>query len=571
MFTKDSLSKLREEVDLIEVLNPHVEFKRIGSVYKALCPFHQEKTPSFVVQKGQSYYHCFGCGVHGDAVQFLMSYLNLSFVEAVESLSERFHLPLEREDKKHEKGVNKTLLKECLTTASRFFHEYLLFSAEGRKALQYLFSRGITLDFIRTFEIGYAPVSSLLFQVIKEKEILMDTGLLQESGHLFFRQRITFPIRDHLGDVIGFSARKIDETTFGGKYINTPETSLFKKSRHLFGLNYSRRRIAKERRVLLVEGQIDCLRLIESGLDLTVAALGTAFGEGHLNFLRQLGIRKAYILFDSDHAGISAASKVGDLFQKRGIEALIVHFPTGYDPDTFLTTFGVEPLFPLLDQAENYLSFQLTFLSQQIDLHSPSGKAEIVKNLKLQIETWEDPIMVHETLRKLASMLELPEEMVGIKQNFSSNFFIKHKGIHPLQPFDPDRILEMDLLRWLILMGEKFYQTARHYLKPSYFFVPVCRLIFEKIIENEKVDLLILATQLEDPLVIDEILKKKVNKERAEVHFLETIQKILDRNWMQTREEIKRKMHNGKYSEEEILELAKRFDGLKREVCIEFI
>ncbi|MCC5831903.1 MAG: DNA primase [Chlamydiales bacterium] len=568
MFTKESLEKLRERIDLVEALETHVDLKRAGSAYKALCPFHQEKTPSFVVQKGDTHYHCFGCGAHGDAIQFLMNYLNLSFVEAVESLAERFHLPLERDNHKEGKGIDKRALKESLERASRFFHEFLLFSEEGRPALHYLFQRGISIDFIRRFEIGYAPSSSLIFKVIKDEEALAQTGLIHESGRPFFRERITFPVREHSGRVIGFSARKIREETFGGKYINTPETPLFKKSRTLFGLNHSRRRIAKERRVILVEGQIDCLRLIESGLDLTVAALGTAFGESHVALLKQLGVRQAYLLFDGDAAGAAAASKTGDLFQKAGVEVFVVSLPSGSDPDSFLNRFGTEPLLELLDKAESYLAFQVTFLGREINLNSPAGKAELVKIVKKQMVEWEDPVMVHESLRKLASMVHLPEEMIGFKLNFSPNLYIKKQGTHPFQQFDPDRVLELDLLRWLILMNEKFHKTAARYLTESHFCVPACRSLFKKIIEKRTVDLLSLAADLEDPEIIDEILKKKVNRERAEGQFLETVQKILDRKWMQTREEIKREIHSGKYSEEEVLALAKRFDELRRETCI---
>lgn len=568
MFTKESLEKLRDRVDLVEVLEGYLVLKRAGSAYKALCPFHQEKTPSFTIQKGDRHYHCFGCGAHGDAIQFLMNHLNLSFTEAVESLGERFHVILEREDRKEEKTVNKTPLKEILSQASRFFHEYLLYSEEGREALHYLFKRGITIDFIRRFEIGFAPASTtLLLKVFPDHQRLTETGLLNESGRPFFRERITFPVRDHTGRVIGFSARKIREETYGGKYINTPETPLFKKSRLLFGLNYSRKRIAKERRAILVEGQIDALRLIESGLDCTVAALGTAFGEGHVALLKQLGVRQGYLLFDGDAAGMTAAAKVGDHLQKAGIEALIVALPSGSDPDSYLAKFGIERLIELLDKAESYLSFLVTFLGREINLSSPAGKAELVKTVKKQIEGWEDPVMIHDTLRKLASLVHIPEEMIGIKHHFASGLFVKTHGMHPFQTIDPNRILELDLLRWLILMGELFYKTAAHTLTPQHFWVPACRSLFEKMLTNKEIDLLTLAAELEEPAIIDEILQKKVNRERAETQFLETVQKILDREWMQTREGIKMEIHSGKYSEEEVLNLAKQFDTLARQTA----
>ncbi len=574
MFTKESLDKLRERIDLVEVLEPHIDLKRAGSTYKALCPFHQEKTPSFVVQRGDTHYHCFGCQAHGDAIQFLMHHLNLTFVEAVESLAERFHVPLDREGgKNEEKGVNKASLRECMGAASRFFHEYLLHSEEGRGPLHYLFKRGITVDFIKRFEVGYAPASSTLFlQAMRsekfEDQMLVETGLISDPAKRpFFRERITFPVCAHSGQVVGFSARKIREEVYGGKYINTPETALFKKSRTLFGLNFCRRRIAKERRVILVEGQIDCLKMIEAGLDLTVASLGTAFGEGHVALLKQLGVRQAYILFDGDEAGNAAASKAGDLFQKVGIEVLVPHLPKGSDPDTFLMKLGTERLTELLDKAESYLGFQVTELSKELNLNSPAGKAELIKVLKKQIEGWEDPVMVHESVRKLASMVHIPEEMMGIQQNFAPHLYIKKQGANHLEQIDPNRVLELDLLRWLVLMHAHFKQTAAHYLTEKHFWVPACQALFRRLMESQEVDLLTVATDLEEPGLIDEIVKKRINRERADTQFLETVQKLLDRQWMQTREQIKMKIHSGAHSDDEVLKLAKQFDELTRETA----
>jgi DNA primase len=309
LYTKESLEKLREKIDLFEVISSHVEFKKQGASYKALCPFHEEKTPSFMMQRGDKHYHCFGCGAHGDAIQFIMHHLRVSFGEAVESLAEKFNSPLVLVDKKEERGVDKGLLREALEIASLFYHFYLLHSEEGREALEYLERRGISLPFIERFEVGLAPQTPGLFRKVMnsrriDEEVLLGAGLIGKEGRQdFFRDRITFPIKNAMGSVIGFSARKYKEKTFGGKYINTPETALFKKSRTLFGLHFSRERIAKERKAIIVEGQIDCLKLIEAGFNYTVASLGTAFGSEHVQDLHNLGCLQALLLFDGDEAG----------------------------------------------------------------------------------------------------------------------------------------------------------------------------------------------------------------------------------------------------------------------------
>ncbi|NBW99934.1 toprim domain-containing protein, partial [bacterium] len=330
-----------------------------------------------------------------------MQLQGLTFREAVDMLAERFHIPLQ-EDEKIEKGISSLQLQDALSFASQFYHFYLQRTEEGRVALNYLTKRGLSLEFIRRFQIGYAPEGGALFlKAMHEKkfsvEIMIAAGLLNKDGDRpFFRERITFPVHNARGSVIAFSARKIKEETFGGKYINTSETQLFKKSRHLFGLNYSRKRIVKEQRAMLVEGQIDCLRLIEAGFDYAVAALGTAFGEGHVDTLKNLGVRSVTIAFDADKAGIEATLKTGALFQKVGIEVEVLLLPEGMDPDSFLQEKGKEEFEKL--PTKDYLTFCL--LKTKLDLKSPAGKAQFVRDLSLEIKTWNDPVMVHESLQK---------------------------------------------------------------------------------------------------------------------------------------------------------------------------
>lgn len=265
IFTKESLETLRQRIDLVEVLNGHIDLKKSGAAYKGLCPFHDEKTPSFMIQKGDTHYHCFGCGAHGDAIQFLMTHLKISFMDAVENLAQRFNVPLQEVEKGDDnQGPNKSVLKDALEKACRFYNFFLLHTEEGHRALQYLYSRGIDLDFINTFGIGLAPRSGGIFRKMMHAQFVKDTtmidaGLMAPSSsggyRDFFYDRITFPIRDAHGAVIGFSARKYHDDTFGGKYVNTSETALFKKSRVLYGLNYSRKRIVKERQTIIVEGR----------------------------------------------------------------------------------------------------------------------------------------------------------------------------------------------------------------------------------------------------------------------------------------------------------------------------
>jgi len=582
LYTKESLELLRQRIDLVEALSGHLQLRRAGSSYKALCPFHEEKTPSFVIQKGDTHYHCYGCGAHGDAIAFMMAHVKLGFTEAVESLAERFGVALEKTEATGERqGPSKTELKDALEKACRFYHFALLHTQDGQEALKYLYQRGIDLDFIRLFQVGFAPREPNVFQQVMQTdnvpgEVLEQAGLIlvTESGRKrdFFSDRITFPIRDAMGAVIGFSARKFKEETFGGKYINTPETPLFKKSQVLFGLSYCRRRIAKEHKAIVVEGQIDALRLIQAGFNFTVAGQGTAFGEGHVRELLNLGVHHVYLALDADEAGQEATVKIGDLFQKKGVEVTVVQLPPGRDPDSLLREEGPNAFLKLLEEGIDYLTFAVERMSKSINIDSPSGKNELVQTLSRRIKEWEQPVMVHESLRKLAELVHVPHEVMGIENLQPAP--IRRSGHIAATDVNPDRILEADLLRWLFLMGEtrpRLVEIAKINLQVDHFRIEVCRRLYDlylKAVEEGKPrDLLSFAIELEkeeDQQILSEIMQRKVNLQKAEEGMLETVLRILQRHWMEKREAIKMQIHSGKLNEDEVLELAKQFDAIKK-------
>lgn len=586
MFTKDSLETLRQRIDLAEVLSAHLNLQRAGSSYKALCPFHEEKTPSFILQKGDSHYHCFGCGAHGDAIAFLMSHVKMGFVEAVESLADRFQVTLEKMGgDQGEKIPSKAQLKQALELASKLYHYLLLHSSEGQVALQYLYRRGLDLGFIRRFQVGYAPkYMGILMRYLSEmgipEKIQEEAGLILNTQNGmrrdFFSDRITFPIRDPLGACIGFSARKFKEETFGGKYINTPETVLFKKSRILFGLSYCRSRIAKEAQAIIVEGQIDCLRLIDAGFDYTVAGQGTAFGEDHVKELLNLGVSRVYLALDADEAGMAAAVKIGHFFQKKGVEVLVVPLPEKSDPDSLLTDFGPEYFSSLLKNSKDYLNFLFSYLSKGVDLSSPSKKNEVVSAIVEKIKQWEMPVMVHESLKKLAEISQVPEAALGIGQISLPDLFIKRNASVKIQEIDPNRILEGDFIRWLILaspQNPKLVAIAKENISVEHLCVPAASRLYREFLnaheENRPCDVLILGSCLEneeDQKLLTEIMQRKINLLKAEEGFKETVRKILIRKWMDEREAIRSKLQGGTLSDEEALDLARQFDAIKKRV-----
>ncbi|KPK33457.1 MAG: DNA primase [Chlamydiae bacterium SM23_39] len=576
IFSKESLENLKQNIDLVEIVSSYVDLKKSGAFFKGLCPFHNEKTPSFIIQRGDSHYHCFGCGAHGDAIEFLMSFQKLSFMEAVEMLADRFNVVLE--EKKGEFHSNKNILKETLFKAMQFFYFMLIHTKEGKEALCYLYKRGITLDFIKTFYIGYAPKSYLFQKAMKEQNVRMD--LLEEAGLIknlngkkidFFSDRIMIPIKDKNEDVIGFSARKYKEDSFGPKYINTPDTSLFKKSYVLFGLSYSRKKIIKEKRAIIVEGQFDALRLIYEGISIAVAGQGTAFGEVHAKELLKLGVNKIYLALDGDKAGREASIKIGEIFQRVSVEVFVVSIDDEKDPDTYIKEKGPEKFIALLKNAKDYLKFLVDERFKEINIDSPAAKNRVVKSISEMIKSWEDPLMVHESLKKLSSLSNIPISVIENDMD-NPNFYIKKSESVHVENVDPDRVIEKDLLRWLILLGDgsRFFDIIKLNLKEEDLKIDLSKRLFKKCLEifkkEKKIDILSLAMNLEDTeeqLFLSEILQKKVNREKAELGFLESLNKLLERNWIEERENIRKEIQKGNLDEKEVLMLAKRFDDIK--------
>ncbi len=582
VFKQESLELLRRRVDLAEVVSSHVELKKAGGTYKGLCPFHDEKSPSFIVDVSDHHYHCYGCGAHGDAIGFLMELNKMSFSDAVEALAQRFGVHLDHEESSDApKGPPKQKLREVMTFAGRFFHFCLLHTEEGQEALNYLYQRGLDLAFIRRFEIGLAPSDGdLLPELCREKrwgfDLLETVGLAvhrQGRRRSFFDSRITFPIRDPMGNIIGFSARKYKEETFGGKYVNTPETPLFKKSRVLFGLDASRRRIAKEHQVIIVEGQIDALRLIEEGFNFSVAGQGTAFGKDHAAELIKLGVQKVFLAMDADEAGREASAKVGNLFQKEGVEVRVVEMEPGSDPDTLLREEGPEAFHKRLDSSIDYLTFLVNHNGRYINLDTPSGKNQLVTKLTAQIREWSKPVMVHESLRKLAGLAHVPEEIVGVGQQPMRNYAIQqsatvraHGGIE----IDPDRILEMDLLRLLLLTAKEKPELAKliqREIAPEALHNGLCqetyRIALSRIEEGKPLDLFSLAMSSEKiQEALDELNARKVNPDRLEELVVTTVNKILERNWLQQRQQVQVKIQSATQSYDESMVLVQEMADL---------
>jgi DNA primase len=423
------LDEIRARVDLVDLVGAVVPLKRAGERWKGLCPFHQEKTPSFTVNPKLHLFHCFGCHAGGDAFEFLRRHDRLDFPEAVRLLADRAGVPLPEREGPRDAGARDGLL--TLTEwAARRFEAWLWDGAEAERARQYLDGRGISRDTAHAFRLGYAPEGwdHLLGAARKDGhsvEALLGAGLVlprqNASGHYDrFRGRLIFPIADTQGKVIAFGGRALAGEE--PKYLNSPETPLYQKGQTLYALHRARERMAETRRALLVEGYVDCLMAHQHGLGEAVAVLGTALTPPQLGLLRRYA-DEAILFFDADRAGQEAARRAEDLLERsadpqwwalsrrpdtlarRGLRLRVATLPAGHDPDTFLRAEGRDAFEAACRAARPLLLFALDRVFQEEDTTSQRGRATGIARVALMLSKVQDADEAIELGREAARRL----------------------------------------------------------------------------------------------------------------------------------------------------------------------
>jgi DNA primase len=335
----ESVEAVKAAANIVELVEARVRLRKVGGRYSGLCPFHQEKTPSFSVSPDRGTYHCFGCGVGGDSISFVRETESLDFVGAIEWLAERFRVPLEYEDASPEadaKRHRRQRLYALLDQAASFYERVLWETPAGEPVRGYLTSRGLGEEVCREFRLGLSPTGAKLSKGAGEKgftrEELAAAGLLSRRGGDYFERRLMFPLSDARGRIVGFQARKLHEDDpLRGKYVNSPESELFHKSNVFYGFHLARAAIAKEDRVVVVEGNTDVIALRQSGLSPVIASMGTALTETQLRELGRL-TRRVFLCFDADAAGEDATLRGMELVVAKGFEVRVVKLPPGKDP-----------------------------------------------------------------------------------------------------------------------------------------------------------------------------------------------------------------------------------------------
>ena len=505
--------RIRDATDIVELVSEHIQLTRRGRNFLGLCPFHEEKTPSFSVNPDRQFYHCFGCGVGGDVFKFIQEIDRVTFVEAIKFLAERAGIALpERSGPSREEAEAADELYRANDLAQKYFHHLLFKDDVGANARTYLQTRRLTDETIERFGLGYAPPEwDALLKVAGRRGLnphsLERAGLALPrstgSGHYDrFRDRITFPIANLSDRTIAFGARALQPDQ-EPKYLNSPETPIYHKGRVLYGLSITRDAIRRQDAVLVVEGYMDLISLAQAGIQQVVATSGTALTEDHGRLLARFA-RQVVLLFDGDAAGSTAAMRACEALLGTGLDARVVSLPAEHDPDTFVQEHGPDVLLERAENAQSVLDFYLEQLAQQYDLSSIEGKAHAVERLKPLLAKPRDAVRRDLLLREVAERLSVDEQ--SLRHDLQASLRRPQqprKAVAEPSPTavpDPPRH-ELEFMGLLFNFPQLIPETVREFASDSLSDArtqTLCRALFDYHAHGKAIDLGRLISELED-------------------------------------------------------------------------
>ena len=413
MIKKESIENLKNNLDVVDIISQYIELKKSGANFKACCPFHGETTPSFVVSPAKQIYHCFGCGVGGDSIKFVMEYEKLTYPETIEKLASMNNFTLEYEENSSEKKQDTRVIEEV-----NKFYQKLFVSNPAVK--DYIHQRGISDFSVEKFEIGYAPISADTINFLKSNHYnltdAIDLGIIDTGTNgLYSRfiERITFPIYSISGKLVGFGGRTI--TGHNAKYVNSPQTKLFNKSKLLYGYQIAKEYIYKKNQIIVCEGYLDVIMLHQAGFNTAVATLGTALTADHLPLLRR-GEPKVILAYDGDKAGLAAAFKASVMLSQSEFEGGVIIFADGMDPADMVNKNKVEELNEIFANPISFTPYAIDYIISKYDINDANQKQkaliesnEYLKSLGL--------IYQDEYKRYLAQKLNIRENLIQISSN----------------------------------------------------------------------------------------------------------------------------------------------------------
>ncbi|WP_372794134.1 DNA primase [Pontiella sp.] len=495
MIPKEQIEEIRARCNIVEVVGAYLpELRRRGSTYKCNCPFHKEKTPSFTVNDARQIFHCFGCGAGGDVFKFVMDYEKVDFVTAVNIMAEKTGVEIVYEGGRPENSGNKDVLFKLHTDAAAFYHRMLIDSDEGAEARRYLEERDLPMEVIKEWQIGYAPQGWEELRARARKkgyadEQLEAAGLVvpsdrggKKSYYDRFRGRVMFPICDQMGRVIGFSGRIMNKAEKTAKYVNSPETLLFKKNRVLFAFDKARKPIVESRQAVVVEGQIDAIRCHQAGLSNVVASQGTALTDNHAKMIKRYADEVVLVL-DADAAGVKAALASSEIFIANELSVRVVTLPEKEDPDSLIKNSGKEALIKLVEEAPGALDFLIDAFQRSENIKTEAGRMRVVKAVLNLIShcpsaARRDP-MIHAAADRLnISPLALSQDLRRTKPQQRAAKTDEEEAA-PVAPQKTYPRQETALLELLVHYYRDVHPLVHDFLPPQHLTDPTCRKLVE--------------------------------------------------------------------------------------------
>ncbi len=521
-YSEDVIEEVRVKNDIVDVISGYVRLQKKGSSYFGLCPFHNEKSPSFSVSRQKQMYYCFGCGVGGNVFTFLMEYENFSFTEAVEFLAQRSGVELPKaeysKEAKERAGLKAKLL-EINKAAARYFYVQLK-SEQGKVGYTYFRERMLSDETIRAFGLGYSnKYSDDLYRYLRAKgypeDMIRQAGLISvdEKHGVYdkFWNRVMFPIMDANSRVIGFGGRVMGDGK--PKYLNSPETPIFDKSRNLYGLN--RARSSRKPYFLLCEGYMDVIAMHQAGFTEAVASLGTSLTTGHASLIRRY-VQEVYLTYDSDGAGTKAALRAIPILREAGISAKVIRMDPYKDPDEFIKNLGAEEFEQRIAGARNGFMFSLDILTRDYQMDSPEGKTAFFQEAARRLTGFGDELernnyieavareyrISEESLKKLVSRMAVREGMARPVERPRTS-----QGT-PRKKEDGNLTAQKVLLTWMIDDPKLFGTISRH-IRPEDFTQPQYRTVAELLYEQYQ------AGQLNPAKIINHFTEEEEHREAA--------------------------------------------------------
>jgi len=417
MIKKESIENLKTHLDVVDVISQFLELKKSGANFKACCPFHGETTPSFVVSPAKQIYHCFGCGAGGDSIKFVMEYEKLSYPETLEKLASMYNFSLEYENSTEKKQDTKVI-----EDINKFYQKLFVSNSVAKK---YIIDRGISEFSVEKFEIGYAPSSNDTINYLKSNHYnlsdAIDLGIIDTGTnglYARFIERITFPIYSISGKLVGFGGRTI--TGYNAKYVNSPQTKIFNKSRLLYGYHLAKEAVYKKNEIIVCEGYLDVIMLHQAGFNTAVATLGTALTSDHLPLLRR-GEPKVILAYDGDKAGLAAAFKASVMLSQSEFEGGVIIFGEGKDPADMVKEGKIEELNKIFSTPQLFITYAIDYIISKYNINDPAQKQkalvetnEYLKSLSL--------IYQDEYKRYIAQKLNIRENLVKVSGDKQRNF-----------------------------------------------------------------------------------------------------------------------------------------------------